>query len=194
MVSPQPRERSIRAAPPHPRVGPRTATVRLFAHLGVAATRRLAGEYEARASTVPPGGTAAAHARAPPQTHRAASRTSARSDRSDGALEHGLCARCVGRWSPVSGFDRGRSVESPESHPRSGLQFVGRDRGSRPGSRAPGGRRAAIDHGRSRHRIHVARSKTGRIGAACSSISFGRGNPWRMPSSNPSTGVCGTSV
>jgi transposase-like protein len=107
-------------APARPRFG-------LSAHLGVAATRRLAGEDEARASAVSPGRLAAQDARPATQTYRPASRTGARADRSDGAPEHGLCARCVGGWSPVSGPDRGRSVDSPESDPKSGLQPLRRE-------------------------------------------------------------------
>ena len=35
--------------------------------------------------------------------------------------------------------------------------------------------------------VKAARWRTGRISAACSSTSFGQGNPWKTPSSNRST-------
>ncbi len=39
-----------------------------------------------------------------------------------------------------------------------------------------------------------ARSKIGPIGGACSSTSFDRANPWKMPSLNRLMDACGTSV
>ncbi len=38
-----------------------------------------------------------------------------------------------------------------------------------------------------RIKVKAARWRTGRISAACSSTSFGQGNPWKTPSSNRST-------
>jgi len=72
------------------------APIRLRADLGVAATRRLAGEQETRATTLSPRGPAAADARAPAQAHRAASRASATASGADGALEIPCCQSSVG--------------------------------------------------------------------------------------------------
>ena len=76
-----------------------------------------------------------------------------------------------------------------------GVQHVGRDGRRRPRS---GARRRRTACGRSPSITAPnscrARSKTGRISAACSSISFGPENPWKTPSSSRSTGGSATSV
>ena len=68
----------------------------------------------------------------------------------DRALEHGLRPRCAGRWAAVSRAHRRRSVESPESDPRGGLQHVGPDgrRGlDRVLASAHAPRSITVDHG-----------------------------------------------
>ena len=115
VVSPEPGPGSDRAAAAHSGARARAAAVRLLAHLGAAAAGGLAGESEARAAALSPRRPAAADAGAAAQAHRAASRAGADPGGPDGALEHGLRARCARRRAAVSRAHRRRSVESPES-------------------------------------------------------------------------------
>ena len=92
LVSTQPREGSVRAMDTHSRSGPCAPAVWVSAHLGAPAAGRLAGEPEARPTTVPARWLTTAHAGAATQAHRAAPWTGSDAGGTDGALEHGFRA------------------------------------------------------------------------------------------------------
>ena len=130
-----------------PPVDTRRPSAPAAAHLGATPTRGMASEYETRPPLVSLGRPAIANAGASAEAHRLAPRPGADADRSDGAMEHGFRPRCAGRWPAVSRADGGRSVESTESDPRGGVEYVRFHGWSRARSRDRQGRGTSVDHG-----------------------------------------------
>jgi hypothetical protein len=80
------------AADTDSRSRPRAPAVWVSADLGVAASRRLAGESETSAPVVPARRIAAAHAGPAAKTYRPAPRTRSHASGTDRAVEYGFCA------------------------------------------------------------------------------------------------------
>ena len=91
LVSTQSSERSVRATHAHSRSGSCSAARWLSSPLGALASGELASESQAGATTLSTRGFAAPDACAETATHRPASWPRAHTDRSDRALEYGLC-------------------------------------------------------------------------------------------------------
>jgi putative transposase len=92
LVSTELGEGSIRSPDTDSRSRPGPTPVWVSADLGVAASGRLAGESEARPTTVPARWITATDASAAAEAHRAAPRPRSNAGRTDGAVEYGFCA------------------------------------------------------------------------------------------------------
>ena len=92
VVSTESSHGSVGAADTDSRSGPCPAPVWVSADLGVAASGRLAGESEARPTTVQTRWLATAYAGATAEAYRAAPRPRSHASGPDGAVEYGFCA------------------------------------------------------------------------------------------------------
>ena len=111
----------------------------------------------------------------------------AAADGGESALEHGFRPQSAARWPPLPRAHCDRSVESRECVSRARFFAQRRERCGDPRSGCSASPVAQGDHGRSRHRIHVAGTGRLRGGVACSSTSFGPGSPSRMAFASRST-------
>ncbi len=92
LVSTEPTQGSHGVADTDSRSRSRATWVWVSADLGVAASRRLAGESETSTPVVPARRIAAAHAGPAAKTYSPASRTRSHASRTDRAMEYGFCA------------------------------------------------------------------------------------------------------
>src|SRR5262245_16511215 len=97
-------------------------------------------------------------------------------------------------WTTVPRPDGRRSVEAPESDVRGGVEYVGPCGRRRAGSRAHRRCRSVVDHRRPRYAAHVTRARGLGVCARRATRFIRPGNPWKTPSSRPSTGDFATSV
>jgi hypothetical protein len=120
-------------------------------------------------------------------------RAGADSDQTDRAVEHGLRARRLCGRPPVSRAHDGRSVESPEPVAGGRHSDVRAHRRRGVGSRRWRRHMAALDHGGSRHGIHVARPRRPGVSARRAARLHRPGKPVENAHIESFNGRCATS-